>query len=332
MSAGPQVTVLVPCHNAARTLPLQLAALAAQQQAGDFEVLVIDNRSTDASARVVADWQARLPGLRRIPATVHAGAGYARNVGARLAAGSKLLCCDADDVVARDWVARAAEALDEVELACGSDITLRDGEFSSLQHVWRDHLDGMPTSSVQRRTAPAAYPILLGGNLAVRADTFRRIGGFDISMRLANEDNDLAVRAQHAGLLVHRAPAMRIAIRERADLRSRFRRARTAGQGHMQLCRRHDLQSVSPYLSDGRWRTGAIRGVAAAAVMLGRPVHRDWDAVATRTGAGIGFWEGDLRGRLGRFPEPRIGVGLWSDTEDRDHHADHSDNPQEDRP
>ena len=49
------LSVIVPCHNEESTLPEQLDALAAQEYDGDWEVVVVDNRSTDATAALVQE-------------------------------------------------------------------------------------------------------------------------------------------------------------------------------------------------------------------------------------------------------------------------------------
>ncbi|NHN56569.1 glycosyltransferase [Calidifontibacter sp. DB0510] len=306
-----QVSVIVPCHDATATLPLQLEALARQEGAPDFEVVLVDNRSRDALTGLAAQWQARVPGLQVVAATARAGAGYARNVGVAKSSGERLLFCDADDVVARDWVAAGAAALDEVELACGMDVTLADREFTTVEQVWRTRLDSLPGGRLQRAAGPTAYPIVLGGNLAIRRETYCAIGGFDASLVRGNEDNDFAVRAQQHGFLIHRAPAMRIAIRQRADLRSSFRRARLAGRGHIELCDRHGLRDTSPHLRGQAWRLDLPRAAAAGALMWRRPgAQRDWHAVAVRLGVGLGLWEGDIRALTRRRSEPAIGEGL----------------------
>ena len=62
--ATPRVSVVVPAFNAATTLPAQLEALALQQTSVPFEVIVVDNASTDDTAAVAASYTGRLPGLR----------------------------------------------------------------------------------------------------------------------------------------------------------------------------------------------------------------------------------------------------------------------------
>lgn len=307
----PAVSVVIPTHNGAATLGLQLEALSRQEDPPPFEVLVVDNRSTDDLLALIDHWRDGLPGLQLIDASAHPGAGYARNVGARGSAGDQLLFCDADDLVARDWVRQGAQALDETGLACGSDVTLADAAFTDIDTLWRDHLDAMPQAPIERASGPSSYPIVLGGNLAVRTQAFRDIGGFDISMRKGNEDNDFAIRAEQSGHLIDRAPGMRIAIRERGTLRGFYRRARVAGEGHIELCARHDLWRDSPHLRGNAWRLDPLRAAGAGVKMLAKPAdQRDWRAVATRAGAAVGLWEGDLRRRITGGGPAQIGVGL----------------------
>ena len=94
------VSVVIPARNAARTLDAQLQALAAQRFPAEWEVLVSDNGSTDATRAVAVEWAGRIPLLRVIDASARPGASAARNLGAAAAHGELLLFCDADDVVA----------------------------------------------------------------------------------------------------------------------------------------------------------------------------------------------------------------------------------------
>ena len=90
---NPEGSVVIPCFDGEATLGLQLEALATQQAAPPFEVIVVDNRSTDGTRSVVKKWQSTLPNLRLVVADDEAGAGYARNVGAGAAIGQYLMFC-----------------------------------------------------------------------------------------------------------------------------------------------------------------------------------------------------------------------------------------------
>src|SRR5262245_57943638 len=101
----PRISVIIPCHNAGRWLWDQLDALSRQEVPLPWEVLVVDNRSTDLSARVARGFSDKIPSLRVIAAHEHRGPAYARNTGASQARGEYFLFFDADDVVADGCVA-----------------------------------------------------------------------------------------------------------------------------------------------------------------------------------------------------------------------------------
>src|SRR6476469_9739853 len=99
------LTVVIAARDAQATLGEQLDALSAQEWDGAWEVLVVDNGSSDATCPMVEAAAATWPALRLLVATDGVGPAFARNTGARAAAGRGLVFCDADDVVAPGWVA-----------------------------------------------------------------------------------------------------------------------------------------------------------------------------------------------------------------------------------
>lgn len=185
-----EVSVVVPARDAAPTIGALLDALA-----GAREVIVVDDASTDDTATL-----ARAGG-----ATVVTGAGRgpgnARNRGAAVATGSLLAFTDADCVPGPGWldalVATAEEGADVVQgpvVAAGR------------------RLDGGERHPFDRTVEVSApSPLWETANLAVRADWFRRVGGFEpwLSPRRSKElaeDLWLGWRLRRAGARVAWAP------------------------------------------------------------------------------------------------------------------------------
>jgi GT2 family glycosyltransferase len=98
--SAPEISVIVPSYNAARTIRNSLAALAAQRTVVAHEVIVVDS-GRDETARVV---EAEFPAVRLVRVPERRYPGGARNLGVARAGGAILAFTDADCVAAPDWV------------------------------------------------------------------------------------------------------------------------------------------------------------------------------------------------------------------------------------
>src|SRR5690349_15016470 len=92
-----QVSIIVPCYNYARFLPDAVASVLAQTFE-DWELIVVDDGSTDASLAVARQLIARHPDRRmRVFHQSNQGNAATRNTGAQLAVGEYIMFLDADD-------------------------------------------------------------------------------------------------------------------------------------------------------------------------------------------------------------------------------------------
>lgn len=186
------VSIVIPMRNARTTIEQQLHSLACQTFTGAWEVIVVDNGSTDNSAAIAIQCSDLLPRLRVIKALEKRGPAYARNVGTRVARGKLILYCDADDEVTEGWLAamwraycRGASFL----AACEDHGTLSDGKA-----------DIRPIALTKEQ-----FPFLpwsRGGNIGIRSSVFEVVGGWH-EERLIGEDVDFCWRIQLAGYELH---------------------------------------------------------------------------------------------------------------------------------
>jgi glycosyltransferase involved in cell wall biosynthesis len=95
-AAAPAVTVVTPLWNAAATLAEAVASVRAQTR-GDWEMVIVDDGSTDGSGALAARLAAGEPRLRLIAWAENRGAAAARNAAIRAARGRFLTFLDADD-------------------------------------------------------------------------------------------------------------------------------------------------------------------------------------------------------------------------------------------
>jgi len=140
----PLMSVIVPAFNGARVLPRALGALAASDLPRDcWELIVVDDGSTDDTAQVAARWADTLV---RIPGSPH-GPAYARNRGVEAARGEIVVFVDADVVVHADTLRRFAWAF-APDPALGAVFGSYDdrpsapglvSRYRNLLHHWHHH-------------------------------------------------------------------------------------------------------------------------------------------------------------------------------------------------
>lgn len=187
-------SVIIPCYNSAQYLGDQLDGLAKQRLAEPWEVIVVDNGSTDDPGSPVRAFQSKVPNLRMIDASGGRGVSYARNRGAEAAAGEFLLFCDADDVVAPGWLEAMARAFSDHDLVTGP------AEYDKL-NVNPGVRKGSRTSARVWDFLPI-MPHAIGCNMGIRKSLHDAIGGCDESL-FAMDDVDYSWRAQLAGSELH---------------------------------------------------------------------------------------------------------------------------------
>ena len=113
------ISVIVPVRNGMPWLEEQLRALSEQQCQEPWEVVVVDNGSTDKSRLAVQEWANGSQTIRLVDASMAKGAGATRNVGVEAARGELLAFCDADDVVQPGWLTAHVLALAEADASGG---------------------------------------------------------------------------------------------------------------------------------------------------------------------------------------------------------------------
>lgn len=306
----PVVSVIIPAFNAERVLGLQLDSLADQDGAPAYEVLVVDNNSTDGTATLVGDRTPAFPvPLRLIRAAEHQGPGYARNVGVARARADLLLFADADDAVSRWWVRNGAQAFESSDLWSGGAVLMTDEQMAQDLAGIRAALGDVDEwTGVEPGDPTNAFPVVMGCDFGMTRAAYERVGGFDVSLGTVYEDNDLGVRAQLAGLTVDSAPTVRIAYRGKWEVRLRARLARRSARSHALVAARYGLRSRSHFPSP--WRE-LPRAVGSATLMvLGRKTP-DWAGVWIRANTAAGHAVGRLQtGLPGVVAPASVGVGL----------------------
>jgi glycosyltransferase involved in cell wall biosynthesis len=247
------VSVVVSTYNRADRLPLALDALLAQEGRVSYEIIVVDNNSSDGTAQIVQDIAAKSGGRLRYAFEPRQGLSHARNLGITLASGSIIAFSDDDVRVAADWVRQLKSIFDERE-----DVDYVGGKV--LPH-W---LAPPPRWLTQAHWSPLALQdygddalvsgraraiCLVGANLAFRRRVFETVGVFTASLGRvkdgigSTEDHDMQLRVWRAGMIGLYVPALQVIADVTSDrLRKSYHRRWHRGHGqHCALMRLREL-------------------------------------------------------------------------------------------
>jgi glycosyltransferase involved in cell wall biosynthesis len=227
-----KLSVIIPCLNGADTVAVQLEALAQQQWSEPWEVVFVDNGSTDNTLAIVRSYQERMSYLRIIDASARRGTPYALNIGVRAARGEAFVIVDADDEVAPGWVAAIGDALAEYEFVASR------FDVEKLNSGWVLESRGHPQKDGLMDYTPPFLPSAGCCGLGARRALHDAIGGFDESMPVVFEA-DYCFRAQLAGFSLHFIPEALVHIRHRSSLRGIYRQARRWAEYNVLLYKRY---------------------------------------------------------------------------------------------
>jgi len=213
---SPDVSVVIPALHADATLPVQLAALAAQRTSVRFEVLVADNAGSPATRALVEGFAARGLAVRWLDAGASVGTNRARNVGTAAARADKVLLCDADDRVREGWVEAMSAALDRADAVAGRlDRVPLNGAYIRR---W-----GTPTGHDGLTVQLGFLPRPLAANAGFRRPVWQQLGGFDPAYVRGGTDTEFFWRLQLAGHSLVDVPEAVVDYRVRSDARAAVR-------------------------------------------------------------------------------------------------------------
>lgn len=186
------ISVIIPAYNEESDIHFCLDSLIKQQTDHPFEVIVVDNGSTDQTTTIVRSYGERF-NVRLINESIR-GRGAARARGCKEAQGDILVCTDADAVLPLHWIDRIAQHFkdDAIVAATGPQ---RVNDLSPFKNAIFNFLQ--PAAMHTYRLLMGHY-WMNGFNCAVRKSVYDSVGGFKTNLD-AYEDNELACRVAQVG-------------------------------------------------------------------------------------------------------------------------------------
>ena len=170
----PRVSAIVPCYNTAKYLPAALDSVIAQTY-GDWEIVLVDDGSTDNTPAIAAEYKQRLGDKLQYVRQENRGLPAARNTAIRSARGEFLAILDADDIWLPERLARGVALMDadpEVALL-HSRVVFMDAEGRPMLYPSQDRrrLRGKIARQIYTREIHLPCPTVL-----IRASVLRSVG------------------------------------------------------------------------------------------------------------------------------------------------------------
>lgn len=242
----PRLSIVIPCFNSEATIGAQLSALADQTTQYSWEVLVADNGSRDNTVAIATRFHDRIERLHIVDASARRGAAYARNTGAKAAAGETLLFCDADDVMGEDYIEAMGRALETHDfVACRYD-------FRKLNTSWLAAARGLSAEG-QKEGLAGGYchptlPYAGAGGLGIKKSVHDAVNGFDMTLgaMAGQEDTDYCIRVQLAGTPLVFVPDAIMHVRFRETVSGVFRQAWAWAESGAHVARRYVPDEATP--------------------------------------------------------------------------------------
>ncbi|MEI8327651.1 MAG: glycosyltransferase family 2 protein [Candidatus Taylorbacteria bacterium] len=202
-----KISVIIPAHNEEAYILRTLQAIL-DQSYGDYEVIIVDNVSTDRTFEIVTDFVRKLEMggqskiIFRVTSEGEKGTMAACEKGRLLSTGDIIARLDADCLPDSDWLEKAARIFEnEKVVAVSGPYAFYDaGWFFSWSRVWQQKII-LGTANVFMQWIGKSA-VTNGGNSLFRATTLEAIGGFDRSIVFYGDDTNIAKRMAQQGKVV----------------------------------------------------------------------------------------------------------------------------------
>jgi len=262
-AVDPMISVVVCAYNADSTME---GCLASFQDVSypNFEVIVVDDGSTDATGEIADRFAAKYPYIHVIHQP-NLGLSAARNVGMHASKGEIVAYTDSDCYVDPHWLTYMAWAFKNEKFVAVGGPNLpppEDNRTAACVAV----SPGAPTHVLLSDEIAEHIP---GCNMAYRRENLMEIGGFDATYRAAGDDVDVCWRLMDAGHVIGFHAGMTVWHHRRNTVKAYLKQQKGYGRAEAMLLPKH--QHRFNMLGNSRW-AGRIYGDISGALLTARPV------------------------------------------------------------
>ncbi len=190
--AALSVSVIIAARNEVDGIAACLESVLSQQFEGKWEVILVNDHSTDETAEIVKAFSKNYPQLQLIELSETTGKKAALTAGIAAAQYDIILQTDADCILSPNWLQAMADAFQpETEMVSGPVLLTHDGSlFQRLQS-----LEYLGLVSLGAGSLLSGHPNMANGaNIAYRKSAFQAVGGFEGIEHVASGDDELLLQ------------------------------------------------------------------------------------------------------------------------------------------
>lgn len=290
MTAPLLASVIIPAYNRASYLLLCLEALAAQTaDHSTFEIIIVDNNSTDDTPDVSLKFVQSHPTLRvRYVCETAQGLSYARNRGIAEARGEIVCFLDDDAVPSPGWLEALTEGFADPTVGCAGGLAILGYQGQARPPWLQGDLQGLLNGYKLPYNEPTAvsswteFPY--GCNMAFRRSVLADVGLFRLdlgpsgSVRLLGGETELIGRVHNAGWKIMYLPdpmVRHLVAPERLEKSYIYHTGRGLAATHVILTRDPRLHMIARWFASDLWYATRLFFKLAAAIVRRKPLWFD---------------------------------------------------------
>ncbi|MDR1199768.1 MAG: glycosyltransferase family 2 protein [Prevotellaceae bacterium] len=210
------VSIIIVSYNTGKLLKQCLKSIFEKTKDITFEVIVVDNFSTDGSRQMLKD---EFPNIMLVESPENLGFGRANNLGAKSATGKYLFLLNPDTVLLNNAIKILSDFMDNNPEAgiCGGNLYNEDKKpihsYSRLPGIIQElkRLLLIPDTDCFNNTRkPQKVGYVTGADLMIRSGVFNRQSGFDSDFFMYYEESELTYRVKREGYKVYCVPQAQI--------------------------------------------------------------------------------------------------------------------------
>lgn len=211
------ISIIIANYNGKKYLKTCLTSVL-KSSTKDFEIIVIDNNSTDESVQIINEFAKKDSRIRLLRNRINMGVPFSRNKAIKQAKGDILVFLDNDTKVERNWLRGISEAFSKDKSIGGIQCKIFDFDKTDIiQEIGMKLYPytgfGTPLGRGEKDRGQFAKPqeiIALGAASAVRKEVVREVNGFDLKLMHTSDDLDFSWRIWIAGYRVVLAPNSKV--------------------------------------------------------------------------------------------------------------------------